>query len=226
MSAANHEVLLRRQLLLGLGLSPLLSACVSVGGGDAPLQALYRLHDEGAGTAERLPAPLVAALLIQQLPANAMADTVSMAYSKRAHEFAFYQQGSWVEQPVRQVPRLLQQRLEARGIAGAVGLLGDPMRADWLLTVGISSLHHEVGSEPGSAKLALTLELFDRRSRQRVARRRFDAEVPARSASAAGAAQALSQALSQSFDALLPWLETELARAAKVSPPAAPAPAG
>ncbi len=225
MSATHEEAHLRRRLLLGLSLSPLLSACVSVGGGDAPLQALYRLHDEGAGTAERRPAPLVGALLIQQLPANAMADTVSIAYSRRAHEFAFYQQGSWVEQPVRQVPRLLQQRLEARGIAGAVGLLGDPMRSDWLLTVGISSLHHEVSSEPGSAKLALTLELFDRRSRQRVARQRFDAEVPAKFASAAGAAQALSQALTQSFDALLPWLETELMRVAKVGEPAA-APAG
>lgn len=188
----------------------LLSACVSVGlGGVVPPQAQYRLHDPGV-PASRRAAPVVVSLLIQSQPADASADTLSIAYSAHAHRFAYYQLASWTDRPVKQLPRLLQQRLEARGMAGAVGMVGDPLRADWLLTIAIETLHHDVSEPPGQGRLAFTAELFDRRSRKRVARQRFDVSVPTPRADAAAAASALSTALGQSFDALVPWLEAEL----------------
>jgi ABC-type uncharacterized transport system auxiliary subunit len=142
---------------------------------------------------------------------------VSIAYSRRANEMAFYQLASWTERPVRRLPRLLQRRLEAAGVAGAVGTLGEPLRADWLLTIGVDTLHHDVAAPPGQARFALTAELFDRRSRTRIARRQFEASAPCTSADSAAAAAALSQAVAQVFDALVPWLERELqAAAAKV----------
>lgn len=200
-----------------LATTPLwLGACVSVGlGGDVPAQAHYRLHDRavssaGGGTPARLPAPLVPALVIQPLPADATADTISVAYSPRPNVFGFYQFASWSERPVRQVPRLLQQRLEARGIAQAVGLVGEPLRADWLLTLSIETLHHDTSTVPGSGRVTLSAELFDRRDRSRVARQRFDASVPAASADAPAATAAISQAMGQTFDALVPWLEAAL----------------
>ena len=197
-------------VLLSLGLV----ACVSVGiGTDAPLQAQYRLHDAAPPPVRRAE-PLVPALLIQALPADATADSVAIAYSRRANEFAYYQLAAWTERPVRQVPRLLQQRLEARGVAGAVGLIGDPLRGDWLLTLAIDALHHDVSVSPGQGRVALTAELFDRRSRTRIARRQFVIDVPAASADAPGAAAAMSVALTQAFDGLVPWLEAELQRAA------------
>ena len=190
-----------------------LSACVSVGiGSDSPPQLHLQLHDGGAAVQRRAEA-LVPALLIQALPADASADTVSIAYSQRAKEFAYYQLASWTERPVRQVPRLLQQRLEARGVAGAVGMLGDPLRADWLLSIAIDSLHHDVSAAPGQGRLAITVELFDRRTRARIARRSFAAAQPSAGADAPAAAAAMSQALTQALDALLPWLEDELQRA-------------
>ena len=66
--------------LLAALLEPwLLSACVSIGvGGDVPAQSEYLLHDAGA-TAARRAEPIVAALLIQALPADAAADTVAIA---------------------------------------------------------------------------------------------------------------------------------------------------
>ena len=190
-----------------------LAACISVGiGGDSPPQLHLQLHDSGAAVQRRAEA-LVPALLIQALPADATADTVSIAYSQRAKEFAYYQLASWTERPVRQVPRLLQQRLEARGVAGAVGQMGDPLRADWLLSVAIDSLHHDLSAAPGQGRVALTVEVFDRRTRTRIARRTFTTMQPAASADAPAAAAAMSQALTQAFDALLPWLEAELQRA-------------
>ena len=213
----------RAAAFLGGLLSPLLSAvlltgCVSVGlGGDAPAQAHYLLADTAAPAARRAQ-PLVPALLLQALPADASADTAALAYSPRPNEFAYYQFAQWTERPVRRVPRLLQQRLEARGLAGAVAMVGEPARADWLLTVAIDALHHDVSTLPGQGRVAITVELFDRRNRTRVARRQFEAVVPAASATAPAAAAAISAALTQSFDALVPWLDAELQRAAAAAP--------
>ena len=187
---------------------------MSVGlGGDVPAQAQYRLNDMAAPV-QRLPAPVVPALLIQALPADATGDTVTIAYSRRPHEFAHYQFASWTERPLRQLPRLLQQRLEARGVASAVGVIGEPMRADWLLTVAIDTLHHDLNVPPGHGRVALTTELFDRRNRARIARRQFEVALPTASADAPAAAAAMSAALTQVFDQLLPWLEVELQQAA------------
>jgi len=203
---------------LAVGAVLVLAGCISVGvGGDVPRQVQYRLHDDGVAMSRRAE-PLVPALLIQALPADALADTLSMAFSPRADEFALYQLASWTERPVRQLPRLLQQRLQARGVAATVGMIGDPLRADWLLTIGVDTLHHDISVAPGQARLALTAELFDRRDRRRVARRNFEAAVPTASADSAAAAAAMSRAVAQSFDALVPWLESELTAAATKVP--------
>ncbi len=204
----------RRQWLLA-GLPPLgLGGCVSIGtGADLPIHAHHLLTDPGAAATTARAAPLVPALLIQPLPSDALADTVSIAYSRQPNQFAFYQFSSWTERPVRQIPRLLQRRLEARGLAAAVGLLGEPLRADWLLTTAIDTLHHDVADPPGHGRVALTVELFDRRQRRRLARQQFASDVTTSTADAGAATRAMSQALSQTFDVLLPWLEGSLQRA-------------
>ena len=212
---------MRRAARWGIGLlAPLLlSACFSIGTGSEAGPQLHRqLVDNGAEPARRAQ-PLVQALLIQPLPADALADTVSIAYSRSSHEFAFYQLATWTERPVRQLPRLLQQRLEARGVAAAVGLLGEPLRADWLLTLAVDTLHHDVSLPPGQARLAVTVELFDRRSQARAARRSFTASVPTARADSAAAAAAMSQAVAAVFDEMLPWLEDELQRALAAAGP-------
>ncbi len=202
-------------LLAQLGLA----ACVSIGIGDAAAPHTHHVLHDAAPAMPRRAEPLVRALLIQPTPADALADTASIAYSRYAHQFAFYQLASWSERPARQLPRLLQRRLEARGLATAVGIFGEPMRADWLLTIGVDTLHHDVSAAPGQARLAITAELFDRRSRSRVARRQFEASAPSTTADSTAAAGAMSQTVGQVFDALVPWLESELQSAtAKAAP--------
>ena len=194
-------------LLAGAG-----SGCVSIGtGGDAPAHAYLRLQD--AGDSARRSAPLVDALLIQPEPGDALADTVSIAFARTPNVFGYYQFASWTERPVRRLPQLLQRRLEARGVAGAVGQIGDPLRADWLLSLRIDTVHHDVSAAPGRAKLGLTATLVDRRRRVQRARQSFEADVGVATADAPAAAAALSQATAQAFDLLLPWLEDALAAA-------------
>ncbi len=192
-----------------------LAGCVSVEVGNEPAaQVLLSLRDASTAAVARRNEPLVPALLVQPQPGSSMAETQLIAYSKRAGEFSFYQFATWADRPVRQIPRLLQQRLDARGVAGAVALAGDPQRADWLLTVAVDTLHHDVGSTPGVARLGIALELFDRRARTRVARREFEAAVPVAREDSAAAAQAMSSAMSKVFDEAAPWVEAELQKAA------------
>lgn len=200
---------------LALLVAALLAGCISIGaGGDAAPRVHLTLRDPGVGSVTRRAAPVVDALVLQPQPSSALADTLGIAYARREHELAYYQLATWTERPVRQVPLLLQRRLEARGVCGAVGMVGDPLRADWLLSVAIDTLHHDVRSPPGQAQVALTVDLFDRRSRSRVARGVFTAQAPVAQADSAAAAQALSEAVAQAFDELVPWLEVELQRAA------------
>lgn len=202
----------RRAVLAGAASATLLGGCVTVGiGTDSPAHTYLALRDAGEPPPRRA-TPLVPALVIQPLPADAVADTASIAYARQPHAYSFYQQASWTERPVRQLPRLLQRRLEARGTAAAVGLAGEPLRSDLLLTLAIDALHHDVSASPSLGRLALTVELVDRRQRTRLARRSFEASVPASRVDSAAAAEALSRATGQVFDALLPWLEAELAR--------------
>lgn len=211
----------RRRVLQALsttaaaGTTGLLGACggINVGiGAESPAQTYIALRDPAAAP-ERRAAPIAPTLLIQALPADALADTAGIAYARKPNEYAYYQLASWTDRPVRQLPRLLQRRLEARGTAAAVGQAGDPLRSDWLLTLSIDTLYHDVSVQPGQGRVALTAELHDRRSRQRLARRSFEAAAPAAREDSSAGAEAMSAAAARLFDALLPWLEAELERA-------------
>ncbi|MCP5269886.1 MAG: membrane integrity-associated transporter subunit PqiC [Burkholderiaceae bacterium] len=211
--------LTRRRVVLGAGLVPALSAtglggCVSLGlDGPTQAQLQYRWRDLGPPPIRR-ERPLVNALLLQAMPGAPAADTLNLVYTREGGALATYQFARWAERPLRVLPRALQQRLEARGSVGVTALLGDPQQADWLLTLTIDELHHASLPAPGRGRLAVTAELYDRRARQRVARRSFGAEPPlSGEATAAAAVQALSQALTQVLDAMLPWLEDALAAA-------------
>lgn len=210
-----------RRALLGAGLLPALAGtglagCVSLGlDGPSQAQLQYRWRDQGPPPPRR-ERPLVGALLLQPMPGAPAADTLNLIYSREGGALAAYQFARWAERPLRVLPRALQQRLEARGTAGVTALLGDPQAADWLLTLTIDELHHASEPAPGRGRLAVTAELYDRQARQRVARRSFSAEPPLNGeAGAAAAVAALSEALTQVLDAMLPWLEDALSAATR-----------
>ena len=207
----------RRRVLRALSSAGpgLLSACggIDVGiGAESPPQIYLALRDPGAAPTRRA-SPIVPALVIQALPADALADTAGIAYARKPHEYAYYQLASWTDRPVRQLPRLLQRRLEARGTAAALGQNGDPVRSDWLLTLSVDMLVHDVSVQPGQGRVALTAELHDRRHRRRVARRSFEAAAPAAREDSSAGAEAMSVATGRVLDELVPWLEAELERA-------------
>ena len=201
----------RRTVLASFGLS----GCMALDlGGDAPARLQYAQHDPGLGAVATRAAPIVDALLIQPRPSGAIGESTAIAFARDANAFASYQLASWTEAPTRAVPRLLQQRLQQRRVAAAVGIMGDPMRADWMLAVGVESLHHDLRASPGAGRVVLAVELFDRRRRVRVSARRVETSTAAARAEAAAAVQAIAEALAAAFDEIQAWLEVELQRAA------------
>lgn len=192
----------------------LLAGCVSVRLGAEGARHVSLVLADARPAMARRHTPAVRALLIQAAPADPLANTRSIAYARSPGAREFYQLASWIEPPLAAITRLLQQRLETRGTARTVGLLGQPIAADWLLAIGVETVYHDVATEPGAARLVLRAELIDGRARTLAARRSFEAAVPVERADSAAAAAALGRAVADVFDALVPWLEEELARAA------------
>ncbi len=192
----------------------LLGGCVSVQLASDGARHVGLVLADARPSMSRRDAPAAAALLIQAVPADPLANTRSIAYARAPGAREFYQLASWTEPPLAAIVRSLQQRLEARGTAQAVGLLGQPIAADWLLAIGVEAVYHDVAAEPGTARLALRAELIDRRARTLAARRTFEAAVPVERAESAAFAAALGRAMADVFDALVPWLDEQFTRAA------------
>ena len=187
----------------------LLAGCVSVQVGGDGARHLRLVLQDARPTMPARNAPVASALQIQPLPADPLADTQSIAYSRTPGVREFYQLASWTELPLRAIPRLLQQRLETRGSFAAVAPLGQPIDAPWLLAVAVESIYHDAQSGAGSARLTLRVELIDRTKRRLAARRTFSASASLDQANSTEAAAAMGRALADIFDALVPWLEEQ-----------------
>lgn len=174
----------------------------------------WRLRDaESIRQAPAAIARAARALLIQAVPAGPLANTRSIADARPPGAREFYQPASWTEPPLHAITRLLQQRLEARATAEAVGPLGQPIARDRLLAIGVEGVHHDVAAGPGTTRLVLRAERVDRGARTLAARRTFEAADPVERAASAAAAAPLGRSVADIFDALAPWLGEQLARA-------------
>jgi ABC-type uncharacterized transport system auxiliary subunit len=203
--------LLRPAVLAAAAL--LAAGCISVNvGSSGAAPTTYVLNDAGAGAAGKAP-PAAAVLLTLVQPGDPAADSLRIAYAPRAGERATYELARWNERPDRRIPVLLQQRLLARGAFGAVQPLGQ-LAGDWLLTLSVQEIYHDLATNPTQARLTLHVELIDRRTRSLVARRVESAAASAARNDPAAAVQAFDRALAQALDALGPWIEDEVRRAA------------
>ncbi len=191
----------------------LLAGCVSVrvGNSDAPGPTYFVLADARPAT-PTAPAPgATARLAIQAGASDPLADSTAIAFSRRPGERSLYQFASWSERPSRRLALLAQQRLEARGRFASVSQLGQPLATDWLLTLAIETLAHDVGTTPGRAQLVLRAELIDRRDRVRVAQRVFSAAPAVAEESAPAAVAAFGLATAELLDQLAEWVEATVA---------------
>lgn len=196
-----------RALLAGSALAA--TGCVSVDiGSDAPSAATqFVLLDRPAATPPRRAQPVAAALLVQVDAGDPIADSLSIAYSRREGERSTYQLAAWSDRPTRRLPHLLLRRFEMRGSFGAVAMLGQPVTSDWLLGIAIDEIVHDVSAEPGLARLVVRASLYDRRERRQVAQRSFRAQTAVGELRPSAVANAMSASLTAVLDELVAWVE-------------------
>ncbi|HET9025572.1 MAG TPA: ABC-type transport auxiliary lipoprotein family protein [Burkholderiaceae bacterium] len=197
----------RRSALLFGCCALLLGGCISVGVGnsDGDVQAQYRLNDLGPPPG-RAGKTVARSLVIAAMPSLGIGDTFSMAYSRAPQQRALYQYASWADRPSNRVVQLLVRRIDARGAFASVAELGSGVAGDLALNITVDELVHDTASARG--RLHLTAELVDRTTRTLVARRRFEAAAPVAQENARAAVAALSRALTNVLDELVPWLES------------------
>lgn len=204
---------MKRALAAAAAAGVLLAGCisVSVGSADAPGLTYFVLADARPAPPAR-PAPGASArLAIQANGSDPLTDSTAIVYSRRPGERALYQLAAWSERPSRRLALLAQQRLEARGRFASVTQLGQPVQTDWLLTLAIETLVHDVSTTPGQAQLAVRAELIHRGDRSRVAQRLFVAAPPVAEAAAPSAVAAFGTATADVLDQLAEWVEATVA---------------
>ena len=191
----------------------LLAGCVSVsvGSADTPGLTYYVLADARPAPVAAPAAAASARLAIQGIGTDALADSISVVFSRREGERAFYQFASWTERPSRRLAQLAQQRLEAGGRFASVTQLGQPVATDWLLSLALEKLVHDVSATPGSAQVVLRAELINRSDRRLVGQRTFIAAPPVAEAAAPAAVTAFATATADVLDQLTPWVEATVA---------------
>jgi ABC-type uncharacterized transport system auxiliary subunit len=191
----------------------MLAGCVSVslGNADAPGLTYFALADARPPAAAAAPPTGAPRLAIQAAGSDPLADSVSMVFSRRPGERALYQFAAWSERPSRSIAMLAQDRLLAGGRFESVTQIGQPVATDWLLTLRLEQMLHDVGPTPGLARLAVRAELVDRRERAVIGLRLFAASAPVAEPAAAAAAAAFGVATAEVLDQLAPWVESTVA---------------
>lgn len=191
------------------------SGCVSVEvGKDSAALTQFRLEDAAVPLSRRAQ-PIAHRLVVVPMGAGSSAESLAMLYSTVPQQRATYQYSSWSERPSQRVAQMLVDRLAARGSFESVALLGRGISGDLQLNLVVAELLHDAAEAPGSARMAISVELVERESRRLIARHTFAARVPVDGNNAAGAARALSRASAQILDELLPWLELAAADTAR-----------
>jgi len=200
----------RRNTLLAMVLLPL-AGCVSVSVGNSDLPATVNFQLNDARPATPAPSSGSTRLAIQSLGGDPTIDGLLLVFSRRPGELAYYQFAAWSERPSRRIGLLAQQRLDASGRFAVVTQLGQPIATDWLLTLALESLEHDVATPPGRVRLALRAELIRRSDRTRVGQRLFTATPPTAEAASPAAVAAFNLAVAEVLDQLGPWVESTIA---------------
>jgi cholesterol transport system auxiliary component len=190
--------------LAGVAVLLMLSACMTVREQPA---VYYVLRDGASPPASPARAPGASlGLLVAPTEVESFYDTVSIAFSRAPGTRGYYQYAFWTERPGQAFARLLAARLEAAGAFSSVALSTSGVDGDLVLNTTLTELYHDAAGVPGMARVRVTAELVDRRSRRLLARRTFDQTAPAASHDAPGAVAGFQQAIAALLDDLSRWV--------------------
>ena len=171
-------------------------------------QTYYRFDDASPIPASRAQ-PIARTLLIAPLSSNAVGNAYGMLYSRAAGERAYYQNNEWTDRPTLRIAQLLLERLDARRAFSGVAQIGSGVAGDVLVNVVVDDVVHDLqAGGAGVGRLAVAVEVVDRRERRLLGRRTFVESSPAQTANAAGGAAAINRAVTRFLDDASAWIES------------------
>lgn len=195
-----------RRAALALMAAALSPGCVSLVP-ETPPRQWYLLEDLGPRervAGERIPR----VLLVEPVASAAFHDSTALPYGRAPGARAHYQFANWTERPSRRIGQLLERRLLERGRFDAVAQSTAGVRGDLLLRVTLDDLWHDVTAAPGTAVLAMGLELIDWTRHRQIARQVLEVRVPVDRDDAAAAAAGFSLALTTALGQACDWIES------------------
>jgi ABC-type uncharacterized transport system auxiliary subunit len=204
-----------KRLALALLLMTQLAGCL--GGASTPPRTYYVLQDRAPAETTKPRATSGRSLVVAGSSADVFYDAESLVFSRHPGQRAYYQFASWTDRPSHMVGRLAERRLDARGQFASVARLSTGLRADLLLNIVVVEFYHDVAVNPAVVRVELTVELIDWRSRSLLAERTFTSSVAVKKGDAEGAADAFDRAITDALNTLVPWVETEAAKATAAS---------
>lgn len=197
----------RAQRLALFSLALALAGCGSVLP-ERGAQSYYRFDDGAPRPAPRAQA-LPLSVVVAPISSNAVGNAYGMVYSRSNGERAFYQQNDWTDRPTLRVAHLLVDRLEARRAFTSVAQVGSGVTGDVLVNLVVDDVVHDLANGgAGVGRIAVVVEVVDRKERRLLGRRTFVEAAPAREANAAGGAAAINRAVTAFLDAASAWIES------------------
>jgi len=144
-------------------------------------------------------------LLVAPVSATGFYRSREIVYSRATGTRSHYLFNSWTEPPATAIDHALMTALESSGGFGAVVPMAPGVEGALLLRVQLDELYHDATAPPGSARIVLSAQLSNPRTRTPIDKRTFTASAPATSYDAAGAVAGLRQALQRALDGIVGW---------------------
>jgi cholesterol transport system auxiliary component len=182
---------MKRALLLVVAV--VLAACGAPGPREA--DRYFILEAPPAASAARL----ASALVVVPTTVAGFYDTQDIAYSRAPGTRAYYQFNRWTDRPQRAVHAQLVSRFGGPGTAGAPAL-----------ATHLDEIYHDAGQQPGTARLVITAQLLDPKTRAVMAQRVFSGTAPAATYDASGAVDGMRKALGGVLDDMAAWIATQV----------------
>jgi len=186
-----------------------LAGCLSLGSQEPQR---YYVLDAPAAKAAPARTARAATLLVTPTTVSTFYDFQDIAYSRAPGARAYYLYHSWTERPGRRVTELLVARLARDGSFKAVAAVVAGVHGNYVLNTHLMEFYHDAAAAPGSARVALTVELVDPVRRVLLARRSFDRSAPALTYDAPGAVPAFNQAVTAILDDVSAWVDATVPR--------------
>lgn len=191
----HYPVLAFRILAAGMLLLPA-SGCGMLNSKDLPQPAFYSLDSArdptSAGDAATATAPT---LIISPPQAAAGFDSSRIIYVREPYKLEYFAHSEWVDTPARMILPLIVAAAQESGTFRAAMPTPSAALGDLRLDSEIIRLQQDFGRRPSAVRFTLRAYLVDNLTRRVLARREFDASVPAASEDPYGGVVAANSAV-------------------------------